>query len=279
MKKRLLIVTLLLITSFTYSQVIERVEVKGKIIVKDNDIEGITVYNTTSEKGTITDIDGTFTIEAGLNDRIEISALQFKKFIVAVDEGIIEQRKMTIFMVEEVNKLPEVVVSPYDLSGNIVVDLNRVKTVNLPFKNSEFDVELAIIDLTPDNKTRAENPFVQGAQTSGYGQGGADVIALVGFLLKPLFKKKGKKSEIEKYNGRVQATTQNQEVLDLRLMYTNSFMSNAFGIPEGRVNEFIVFVEDNGLDYDLLKNGREMEFIDFLVRQGKSFLDLQSERD
>jgi hypothetical protein len=261
-----------------HSQEIERVKVKGKIIVEANDIEGITVYNTSSEKGTITDIDGNFTIEAGLNDRIEISALQFKKFIIAVDEGVVEQRKMTIFMVEEVNKLPEVVITPYDLSGNIIVDINRVRTLNLPFEADNFNLNKVPVEQTPDYKSSVQNQFVRGAGGKSDMLGG-DMIGLVGFLLKPLFKKKDKKTDIEKYQDRVQAANKDFEVLDLRLMYSNDYIYRMFGIPQDKVNEFIVFVEDNGLDYDLLKEGREMEFIDFLVQQSNSFLDLQSEKD
>ena len=278
MNKLLLVFSFLLISSGIFSQEIVRVEVSGKINVKDNDIEGVTVYNMSSEKGTITDFDGNFTIDVALNDRIEISALQFKKFIVVVDEGIIEQKRMSIFMVEQVNTLPEVVVTPYDLSGNIIVDVNRVKTLNLPFGEDQISLDKNPVNLTPDDKTRVYNQFVRGAGGKADMLGG-DVIGLVGFLLKPLFKKKKKKTDIEKYNERTGIAEQNSDVLDLRLMYTNEYMKGVFGIPEDKVNEFIVYVEDNGLDYDLLKKGREMEFIDFLVQQSKTFLDLQSEKD
>ena len=278
MNKQLLILIFSLAVSSLQAQVTERVEVKGKIIVKDNDIEGITVYNTSSERGTITDIDGNFTIKAGLNDRIEISALQFKKFIVAVDQGIIEQGKMTIFMVEEINKLPEVVVTPYDLSGNIIVDVSRVRTLNLPFEAENFDLNKVPVEQTPDYKSGVGNEFVRGAGGKSDMLGG-DMIGLVGFLLKPLFKSKDKKSDLEKYQERVQAANVDSDVLDLRLMYSNDYIYRMFGIPKDKVNEFIVFVEDNGLDYDLLTEGREMEFIDFLVQQSNSFLDLQSEKD
>ena len=276
MKKLLLILSFLSVTTGLMGQDVERVEVQGKIVVKNNDIEGVTVYNRSLEKGTITDFDGNFTIEAGLNDRIEISALQFKKFVVVVDEGVVEQKKMTIFLVEEVNKLPEVVVTPYDLSGNIIVDVNRVKTLNLPFEAENFDIDTAPVELTPDNKTRVENEFVRGAKRDPEG---FDVKNLIVTLLKPLFNNKNKKTKLEKYKERVQDETQNQEVLDLRMMYTNAYLKSILGIPEDKVNEFIVYVEDNGLDNNLLQEGREMEFVDFLVQQSKTFLDLQSDKD
>lgn len=275
MKKLLFILPFIMLSSDLLSQQIERVEVQGKIIVTDNDIEGVTVYNKTTEKGTITDFEGNFTIVAGLNDRIEFSALQLKNFVVIVDEGIVNQRRMTIFMVDDINKLPEVVVTPYDLSGNILVDANRVRTLNLPF---ELNMGSEPIDLTTDYKSAVNNPFVKGAGGKADMHGG-DVIGLVDLLLKPLFKKNKKKTELEEYYDRVQLTGQAVGALDLRLMYTNQYISSTFGIPAAKVNEFIVYVEDTGLDYQLLKEGRELEFVDFLVERSKSFLALQGEED
>ena len=273
MKRLLLIIPFLFLTTCLLGQESERVKVQGKIVVKNNDVEGVTVYNTSSQKGTITDFDGKFIIDVKPNDRVKVSALQFKKFTVVIDQGIVDQKRMTIFLVEEVNKLPEIVVTPYDLSGNIAVDAERVRTLNLPF---EMEIGNAPIDLTDDYKTRAENPFVMGASRNPEG---LNVKNLIVTLLKPLFKKKNNKNKLEEYRERVQDETQNQAVMDLRMMYTNAYMKSILGIPEDKVNEFIVFVEDQGLDYSLLNEGKEMEFIDFLVQQSQSFLKMQSEKD
>jgi len=52
--------------SFTIIQAQEtkRVEVIGRIIVKNPDVEGVTVYNTSSNRGTITDDEGRFKIKS-----------------------------------------------------------------------------------------------------------------------------------------------------------------------------------------------------------------------
>ena len=60
------------------AQDIQRVEISGKIIVDSPDVEGVTVFNATSNKGTITDAEGKFSILVALNDRLQISALQFE---------------------------------------------------------------------------------------------------------------------------------------------------------------------------------------------------------
>lgn len=278
MKRQLLVYVTLLFSTLLCAQEGQRIPIAGKIVVKANDIEGVTVYNRSSEKGTITDFEGNFTIEARLNDRIEFSALQLKKFTVAVDQGIINQGKMTIFMVERVNTLPEVVITPYDLSGNIIVDVSRVKTLNLPFEPENFDLKKTPVDLTPDRKSEVTNAFVRGAGGKA-DMLGADLRSLGKLLSKAIFGSKTKKTELQEYKSRVGLKLNDPSVLELRTMYDNEYMSRTFDIPESKVNEFIVFAEDNGLDYNLLTENREMEFVEFLVNQSQVFLKLQSEKD
>ena len=97
---------------FTYTlfaQDSTRVEVKGKIIVNTPDIEGVTIYNVSSNKGTVTDANGEFKLNVMLNDKVEISALQFKDFSLVVTQSIVKNKQMTVFLVEQINKLDEVV--------------------------------------------------------------------------------------------------------------------------------------------------------------------------
>lgn len=277
MKKRLLFLIICSISITSFAQDIERIEVNGKIVVKSDDVEGVTVYNTSSEEGTVTDFNGNFKIKVGLNDRVEVSALQFQKFTVIVDEGIISEKKMTLYLIEQINKLPEVLVSPYDMSGNIIVDVARVKTTNLPFKKGEFDTNKVPVDLTVDYKSGVNNPFVTGAG-GATDQLGGNVVGLVGLLLKPLLKRKNKKAKSQENNFPSVGNPQD-DIFDLRLMYTNKEFSELLKIPEESVNEFIAYMEKDGLDYSLLKQGRELEFIDFLVLESKSFLALKSDKD
>jgi len=45
---------------------------------------------------------------------------------VVIDENIVKKKKLTIKINDEVNTLDEVIVSPYDLEGNIEVDARKV---------------------------------------------------------------------------------------------------------------------------------------------------------
>ena len=65
MKKCILLLALLISVN-AVSQNINRIEVSGKIIVEGNDVLGITIFNTSSNTGTITDENGEFKLKVSV---------------------------------------------------------------------------------------------------------------------------------------------------------------------------------------------------------------------
>ena len=74
MKKIVLIICSFFVIT-AYSQDVKRIPINGKIIVTSEDKEGVTVYNSSSNKGALTDEDGYFKINVALNDVIQFGAL------------------------------------------------------------------------------------------------------------------------------------------------------------------------------------------------------------
>ena len=87
------------------SQDFKRVEVNGKIIVESSEISGITIFNKTSNSYAISDENGEFVLTVGLNDFIEVSALQFQNINFQVNEAIVQSKAMKILLIEEINSL------------------------------------------------------------------------------------------------------------------------------------------------------------------------------
>ena len=246
--KRLLLFTLLFSSFFTISaQDVERIEISGKIVVDSNDLEGITVYNSSSNKGTVTDENGKFLLNVALNDIVEFRALQFQDFTVTIDENIIKSKKMTVFLVEKVNKLDEVVILPYDLTGNLAVDIESVRTFNPNMDAIYFGIQnFSDYEFPDDYKSKVEN---------------------IAMLLKPLFKSDKSKKE------NVKDKVPDIPTSGLRDYYSSQYIQTNFEIPKDKIDEFIAFVENNGLDYNLLKAGKEMQFLEFLTHKSKQFLE------
>ncbi|MEZ4801955.1 MAG: carboxypeptidase-like regulatory domain-containing protein [Gelidibacter sp.] len=265
MKLRLLLVLCLSTTILTFAQEIKRIEISGKIVVNSEDLENVTIYNTSSNKMALTDEKGKFKIDVALNDNLEVRALQFQDFTVTIDKNIIASKKATIFLVEKVNKLNEVVILPYDLTGNLVVDMESVRTFNPDLDAIYFGIgDISAYEFPDDYQSQVENIAARGPGNDIRYQ--MDGVALIGMLLKPLFK--SNKEKKEKKNAEVL----NSPMTGLRDYYSAHYIEDNFHIPEERVDEFVNYVENNGLDYSLMQKGKEMEFLEFLTQKSKDFL-------
>jgi len=268
MKHILLIFTFLFSISFTtFGQTQDRVEINGKVIVEINEVEGLVVYNKTSNKRTLTDSSGAFTIEVAVNDAIEISALQFKTFMVTITPDIISSKQLTAFLVERINNLDEVVILPFGLSGNLATDLNKLKTFNLDIDAIYSDVEnIEAFQYTEPQYAAVENMILKKDRFYN----GVDFVKITNWLIKPRLKSKNKDEENEQKFSNFN---------DLITGYTQDFISANFEIPKEKVEAFIVFAENNNTDASLLDTGKDIELIEYLVNQSELFLNEEKNKN
>lgn len=235
----------------------ERLQIFGKIIVDSSDLDGVTIFNTISNKGTVTDSDGNFSLLVMLNDKLIVSALQFEKFEISINQDIIDSKKLTVVLVEEVNKLPEVIILPYGLTGNISVDVARAKTINPNLDALYFGLDnLDKIEFTDDFLSGVRNTAMSD-NTLYYT---ADAIKIIGLLIKPLFN--SKKKELE-YN-----LASDREIFE---RYDTEYLMYKLNIPKKDIIEFVYFVEDSGLEKTLLAEGNELQFLEEIIRKSKEF--------
>ena len=267
MAKKLLLLLLIISSSQIFAQNIERTKISGKIHVpKGDDSEGINVYNVSSQKGTITKADGTFEIEIAENDRVQITALQYQSFTVVIDKGIVEQRKMNIFMNPAINQLDEVMVRPYDLSGNINVDVKKIPTYNvtkdwdLSYENMEYGYTFV-----PDDKTSISGNAAEEALHSASLKNGANVLAILGGVAQLLFPEGKKISIVEQQ--------ENQSLLsnNIQQRFSKDFITANFGIPQEKAVDFLFYAQENGMDKNLLKPENEMQLMEFLFKKSAEY--------
>lgn len=257
-----LFITLLILgcsLNLSFSQISSRVLVEGKISVPIGDnAEGLVVYNKTTSKGTITNPKGEFSISAGIGDQIEVVGMQYQQFIVLVDKGVVQSKRLHVFLNESVTQLEEVVVSPYDLLGNVQIDISRIQMTPDYEKTTNF-VDLGLVydidyDFRPDELTVVVNELVEDDLIE-YGINVVNIFKLA-------FTNKSKKEN-------------NDYPLDIdvkiREFYDTDFFENNLALPADQINDFVVFAEDNGLDFSFFEKGKELDLIEFLTYQRKRF--------
>lgn len=271
-------ITLILFSFFAlsiYAQEIERISVDGKIIVSSDDKEGVTVYNTTSNKGTVTDENGEFQIAVALNDKVEFGALQFKDFTVTITEDIIKSKKLTVILVEEVNKLDEVVILPFGLTGNLGADLENVRTYNVSLDAIYFGLDhIEDFEFSPDYKTKADNLAFN--EYNPRVEHMLNVVNLAGFIVSQVADLENVKLKSNAKKEKIVKKTPFKEALD---KYSYNYIHVNFNIPLDCVESFVDYVEEQGVDETLLAEDREVQFLERITQLSKSFLKKNDEED
>jgi hypothetical protein len=268
--KKLLAVFVFCIGFLASSQDIKRENISGRIIVEGNDIEGITIYNATSKIGTVSNEKGEFTLELALNDVLEIRALQYQNIDVKVNSAILESKQMSVILIEEINKLDEVVITDKELTGNIQTDLKKVKTFTPKLNMIYFGMkENSTPNLNDNSNTNIENIGMHSqAQPMVHG---LNIINVVDQLLIPLFR-----SEVKDKN---KVGVPEVPAKAIKYYFGSTFLAENFDIPEHRIEEFIRYVEDESFDFDLLNYGHEMEFLEVLSKKSNTFLNTKTDSD
>ncbi|KAA1247143.1 carboxypeptidase-like regulatory domain-containing protein [Aquimarina sp. RZ0] len=262
MKIKLSILFVLCSIGFSIAQITSRVIVDGKINAPiGDDVEGVVIYNRSTDKGTVTDNEGHFHMRIGINDKIEIEAMQYQNFVVLVDKGVINSKKLNVFLNESVNLLDEVIVTPYDLLGNVSVDVKKV-AVSIGGIDEVARLTASRIndanyaDWKPDELSEVKNNAYLTNRT-------VHELNFVN-LFKAVFQSKNKKKD-------------KKDIADIdvkvRKMYDDQFFKTNLALEMDQINDFIFFAENNGLDKTYLEGGKELELIQFLVSQSKLYKD------
>ena len=126
--RRVKVFLFLVFLSFVFSTYAQQTkDLEGRVFSKDGDVAGTHIINSITHRATITDENGFFTIEAKLNDTLVFSAVQYRRKVLPVHAAIMESRLLNVYLEEGEIKLDEVLVMPYNLSGDLFKDLDSLK--------------------------------------------------------------------------------------------------------------------------------------------------------
>lgn len=247
---------ILFLTLNLAAQLDERVFVAGEVIVPlDGEVSQIEIINQNSKEGTVTNQYGQFGLSVKEGDRLRFEAIQYQNFTVIIDENIVKNKKLTIKINDEINTLDEVIIRPYDLEGNIEVDAKKVKT-------SYFEA--------PDSKTvineyEGDQPYVR-SQTISENYTNDERFIRNGLNIANIFREILSSKEVVEDHK----LPKNVDVM-VRKMYKDSFFKENLNVEEKNINQFIFFVEDEGLTKNMLSKGNELDLIEFLIAKSKEF--------
>lgn len=206
----------------------ETKNLEGRVTSKDGDVAATHVLNVTTQRAGITDLNGYFSIQVRENDTLVFSAVQFKKKQIVVTPSIFKSTNLIVPLEEALEELDEVVVTPYNLSGDIAKDLQTLD-IEPVVTASTLDLPNAYVRVP----TKAERELFEATS-------GAGIIPLNPILNGISGRTKMLKQRIARNNlyGRTER---------VREFYADSLYQTELKIPQERTDDFFYFCEVDSL--------------------------------
>lgn len=263
MKKFAYLFFALFFVQLTFAQSNDRIKISGSIEVPvGEEPQGISIFNINSREGTISNSEGKFVISVAENDTIKVFAVQFQEFSVIIDKRVLETKRLNIYVSELVNRLPEVIVSPYDITGDLNTDIKMLKVIQLPVNvEVEYPKDIyANVENVVDFNRAPKNQALAFNQTRLVN--GLNFVNLFKLVLIS-----NKQNDISNpYSKSTEAVD-----VELRQLYNDEFFKENFKIELENIPDFIYYADRNGLEEEMLRKGNELDLIDFLMEQSKKY--------
>jgi len=139
-KKCTLLFLLLGVTLYGQDKKNEEDEFKAVVINAQTDepLESVHIVNLNQVIGTITNEEGEFSITAAANDTLYFSYLGFKSQKIRVTNDMLKFKDTKVSLTELAYALEEVIVTPYQLTGYLEIDVK-----NLPINNTGYQYSIS----------------------------------------------------------------------------------------------------------------------------------------
>lgn len=199
-------------------------KIEGKVYSADGDVAATHVLNISSSKAVITDSNGFFAINVKLNDTLVFSAVQFKKKQIVIKQEMLDSRFLSVPLEDELTELDEVVVTPYNLSGDIAKDLLTLQIGPVITASS-----LGLPNANVYVPTKSERELYEA--TSGGG------LLPVTPILNAI---SGRTKMLKERVARNKLYDRTERV---RQFYTDSLYSAELSIPQTKIDDFLYFCE------------------------------------
>lgn len=265
MIRKILFIIILCIAANGFSQEVNRVLISGRVHVPHGeDAEGISVYNISSQKGTITGKDGAFEIKVAPRDRVQIFSIQYQALNFIVDESVVEEKHMNIYLNSSITQLDEVLVRRYDLSSNLQADIQEIHTY---YKDTDWDLSYEALEydygFIIDEQSAIRGNVAEEALGHSRVHHGLDFIAILGGVYNLIAPKNKNRTSTLVREQQFNSNLQNR--------FSRDYLVSNFGIPPENAYEFLLYVQEAGHRDELLHSTSELELIQYLEAYSVEF--------
>ncbi|SHH10672.1 hypothetical protein [Flagellimonas flava] len=257
MRSKLLFPIFFLLSLSVFSQQGTK-NMRGRVSSGTKDVVGVVVQNLTSSSAVITDMDGNFTIPVKLNDTLRFSAVQFQRRLVVINQVVFDTDFIVVPMEEFVNQLEEVVVRPFNLSGDLSQDLGQLQL--------EKDVSAEALGL-PNAHSKIPTQSERKLQQATFGKFNVGMILTP--PLDPIINAITGRTKMLKNRVKVDKTyARTQRVQGF---YVDSLIVATLKIPFEKLDDFMYFCEVDTVFQRIVDTHDKLQIWDFMLEKSRAY--------
>lgn len=231
-------------------------DLEGRVYSNDGDVAGTHVMNITTQRATIADANGFFSIPARFNDTLVFSAVQYKRKVVPIQLALWQSGFLSVYMEAGEIKLAEVMVMPYNLSGDLSKDLVGLDIDPLVTANT-----LGL----PNANVRVPTQTERRLYTARTWDAHFYIIA-AGTKLDPLINYFSGRTK--RLNQRIAREAAYERIQNVRSFYVDSLFVHGLHIPKERITDFMDFCEVDPIFDSLVEANDRLRLWEFMLKKG-----------
>jgi hypothetical protein len=229
-------------------------EIRGLVVEDTLGIPDVHVLNLSTIKSTITDAEGFFRISVHYGDTLYFSAIRYRKTSLVITQEVLEASSVLIPLTPYVNELDEVVVTPYNLSGRLDADVERLPPVN---PVSAFS--LGLPNAAAKRLTQTENRLYEATTGGGIVPLNPIINAITGRT---------------KYLKKQLALERRYALsVNMRAKFPDSLFVNRLGILLERIPDFMYYCEVDAVFQETANSNDALLIWEFLETKSKEYLN------
>lgn len=235
----------------------ESIMLEGQVLNDTIDKANLNIVNLTMRRGTITASNGQFTIEARVNDTINISAVQYESRQFVVNETMYKRGKITLYLIPKITELDQVNISNVDLTGDIYKDVSSTT-----YERKITPSELGIPENTAPPRTVEERRYYT-AVTSG---GGIPLDGLINAITGRL-KMLKRHIEVSRFEKLVQ---------DSRYTFSDSLYMKELNIDKEYIEDFVYYTFEDPEAKELVDSKNALGLLEFMMKKSEDYKALRN---
>jgi len=260
MKNSTLTFVMLFISQLLFAQQLPREILHGQIVADSISVEGITITNKTTNRYSVSDNDGNFSLHAREKDTLVFSSMNYSSKSVVLNASDLKMEVLRIKLESHITELDEVVIDPNSLTGDLDKDSKNVKVTQI---NANINMKDALDQqFEADKQSSVYNKSMEGP--------GAiaplfqpDLIKIVKMF--GLFKGKKEDKKVEYASAKIFPEAVKEKLPE-------SFFRDTLKLKKDEIGLFLAFCENDPKAQGLLYANKEFELVDFLISKKPEYI-------